>query len=524
MAVAGMSLTPARLALATIVIATVARLAVAAVLGLGVDEAYTLANARSLQLSYFDHPPLSFWLVHATVWLTGSEADAIVRLPFVALSAVSGWLLYLLGSRMFSARAGAWSVVLLNLSPVFGIAFGGWILPDGPLLAAMLAGVLCLEGLLREPGISGPPGRRRRWALALGAGFFLGIACLAKYHGFLLGGGILLFLATSRAHRRWLTRPETWAAGAVALVVFSPVLLWNAQHGWVSFAFQAGRAAAHTGLRPDQVLVTVLGQILYVGPWIWPPLMVAVARAVASRRDDTAAWFLFCAGVLPIVIFTLTPLWGSRGLPHWQAPGYLFWLPILGRETARWWDDRRTAVRRWLGGSAVVLVLAAAVLASHAATGWADRVFPGLLAKGDPTREMLDWTALRSRLAELGYLDRPSVFVATSRWLDAGKIDAALGGRVPVVVLDEDPRNFAFQHDLRRFRGWTAILVDRQRPGSDRLDRYDSYFSGIEALAGVCIGRGRHCELPLELSLARDYAGGFPLPYGPAAATPQSTL
>jgi len=84
----GIQASPAQLVWATLLLGAAVRLAVAAVLGLGVDESYTVANARSLQWSYYDHPPLSFWIVHATVWLTGSEANPVVRLPFIALFAV----------------------------------------------------------------------------------------------------------------------------------------------------------------------------------------------------------------------------------------------------------------------------------------------------------------------------------------------------------------------------------------------------------------------------------------------------
>ena len=516
----GIQASPAQLVWATLLLGAAVRLAVAAVLGLGVDESYTVANARSLQWSYYDHPPLSFWIVHATVWLTGSEANPVVRLPFIALFALTGWLLYRLGSVLFSPWAGAWAAVLANLAPIYTIAFGGWILPDGPLLAAMLASALCLVGLLQAGKDCRPA---RRWALALGAGLFLGLACLAKYHGFLFGAGIALFLATSPRHRHWLVRPETWAAGLVALAVFSPVLIWNAQNDWISIAFQAGRAAAREDPKPQQALVAVLGQILYLGPWIWLPLVWAVARSVRAGPRDEGAWFLFWAGLLPILIFTLTPLWGSRGLPHWQAPGYIFWLPLLGRAMTAWWPappaTGRRGARWWLGLAAAALLLAVPVLASHAATGWAGRAFPALFAKGDPTHEGLDWTDLHDWLAARGDLDQPDLFVGVWHWIDAGKVDAALGDRLPVAVLTADPRNFAFQHDLSAFAGRDAILVGRERTERGWVDRYRPHFREIEPLGEICVSRAGHCEVPLKAYLGRGYKGDFPLPFGPSAAT-----
>ena len=68
----------------------------------------------------------------------------LVRLPFIALFALSTWLMYRLGAAIADARAGLWAAVLLSLSPVFGVTTGTWVLPDGPLDCALLAAALCL--------------------------------------------------------------------------------------------------------------------------------------------------------------------------------------------------------------------------------------------------------------------------------------------------------------------------------------------------------------------------------------------
>ena len=67
---------------------------------------------------------------------------------------------------------------------------------------------------------------------------------LSKYHGVLLFAGAGVFMLASRRQRFWFATPWPYAAGLVALLVFSPVLVWNAQHGWVSFLFQGGRSGA----------------------------------------------------------------------------------------------------------------------------------------------------------------------------------------------------------------------------------------------------------------------------------------
>ena len=72
-----------------------------------------------------------------------------------------------------------------------------------------------------------------------------GLALSSKYSAALTIAGAFLFLLTEATSRRWLSRPHPYVAGLVALILFSPALIWNARHGWVSFLFQGGRAGGH---------------------------------------------------------------------------------------------------------------------------------------------------------------------------------------------------------------------------------------------------------------------------------------
>ncbi|MBK5189671.1 MAG: glycosyltransferase family 39 protein, partial [Gemmatimonadaceae bacterium] len=136
---------PQRLVLGLIVASFVGRLLLAHYTGLGIDESYEASVARPLSLSYFDHPPLSFWIVGITAALTGGANAALLRLPFLLLFAGTTWMMYRLGARLFSERAGAIAAVILNVTPVLSVSAGGWVLPDGPLIFWMLASALCLE-------------------------------------------------------------------------------------------------------------------------------------------------------------------------------------------------------------------------------------------------------------------------------------------------------------------------------------------------------------------------------------------
>ncbi|WP_299644147.1 glycosyltransferase family 39 protein, partial [Devosia sp.] len=338
--------------MAVIVVVTACRLAIAAVLPAGVDEAYSLGIARQLSLSYFDHPPLHLWLVGLWAKLWGSEDLLLLRLPFVLLGALSTWLIHALGRRLFSVGAGVWAAVIFNLAPVFGLAHGGLILPDGPLIAASLATALIVARIVFEPAEGAKLGL---WALA---GLTAGLALLSKYHGVLLILGVGLFLATTRDGRKWLLTPGPWLAAGIAALCFLPVIAWNMQHDWASFAFQSGRGRFGSEFRPLGPLESLLLQAAYLLPWIGVPLAIVLVRAIAGGPGNTRRWLLACLAALPIVVFTGLTFFG-RGLPHWPMPGWLFAIPLLGEALA----DAGRRVRPVAVATAAVTVVLLAGLA-----------------------------------------------------------------------------------------------------------------------------------------------------------------
>jgi 4-amino-4-deoxy-L-arabinose transferase-like glycosyltransferase len=427
-------------ALLLILATTALRLAFGTALGLGVDESYMVASGRVLSLGYYDHPPAAWWLSWAAAYLFGSEAPIVVRLPFIAQFALSTWLMYRLGTAIAGARAGLWAAVLLNLSPVFGVTTGTWVLPDGPLDCALLGAALCLVRALERGTLA--------WWLA--AGLCAGLALLSKYSAALTIAGAGVYLLTNRTHRRWLAKPQPWLAALVAVALFTPVLIWNAAHGWASFAFQAARATG-TQFRPLAPLLTLAGEALFVLPWIWAPMMAVSVAVLRRGPSEWRPWLLCCLAAPPIVAFTLVAAWTSqRILYHWAAPGYLLLFPLLGNAVAS--CLQRPAVRRTLLGTAALVILATVVIATQVRFDWVHPAISALTRK-DPDIEAVDWTSLRNDVPQSG------VIVGVPDWRDAGKIAYALGPHVIVLCLNRDGRQFGIAWPPARFIGADMLIL-----------------------------------------------------------------
>jgi hypothetical protein len=447
---------------------TLIRLVFATTTGLGVDESYMVVAGRVLSLGYFDHPPASWWLSWSAAHLFGTEAPWAVRLPFILLFALSQFLIWRIGCLIADQRSGFWAAVALNLSPVLGVTTGTWVLPDGPLMAALLGAALCLIHAL--------VGQDRRLGWWAGAGCCAGLALFSKYTAILPMSGALLYLGFSARDRWRLRRPGPYLAAAVALVVFAPVLLWNATHGWASFAFQGDRAAG-LRFRPWMPLATLGGEALFLLPWIWLPLMVLFV--VALRRG--APWthrLLAWLAAPSIVSFALISAWsGQRILFHWAAPGYLMLFPLLGQAIAE--RLHLAWVRNLIAGTAVLTILAIGVVATQIQFDWLGEGLTALMRK-DPTDEGLDWVSLRQDLLDRNLLP-PDSAVAALNWRDAGKIGYALGPDVTMVCLNQDCRQFGVSRPMRAFAGQSMLVISPESLERAKTDA-QRWFRAVDVL------------------------------------------
>jgi 4-amino-4-deoxy-L-arabinose transferase-like glycosyltransferase len=493
-----------RAALGLILAFAAGRVGLAYALGFGIDESYTIAISRRLSLSYFDHPPLHQWLAHFTALLLGEGVS--MRLPFIALFAATGWLMYMLTARLFGPRAGVWAVFGLNASAFFFVSAGGWIVPDGPLLFALAAAALVFARLFFFF-----PDPRAVWRLWLAGGFWLGVAALSKYSAVFFAFGLVAFIASSSRQRHWFAHPAPYLAALLCLAMASPAIVWNAENHWVSFAFQGGRGAPGVHWRPLQVVQMILGQIAWLTPWLFVPLVGALVAAARSAGADERRRLLLWLSLPPIVLFSITPLWGARGLPHWPMPGWFFAYPLLGA----WLSDgvgRRFHWRAWAISAAALLGAIALIFASHAATGWIGRILPLPAGAVDPTLEALGWNSLASSPLLGGGGPAPAFVVAT-KWSEGGKIALALGPEMPVIVYSDDPRGMAFLDDSARFIGEDAVIIVPQNRLASVAAIFQPFFASLGDAQTLSLGRGGKDEIVLALIPAHGLTRAFPLPY-----------
>ena len=304
-----------------IVLLLLLRFVSAATINLSPQEAYYWNYSIHPDLSYLDHPPMVAWVIRAGTLLLG-KSEIGVRFGGLWLVVVSTWLINALGRLWFSRRAGLWAALLFQVIPVYFI-YGMIITPDVPLICFWLLTMYLVSiAVLKD--------RPSAWYCA---GAALGFAMLSKYTALFLVPSALLFLIADRAHRKWLLRKEPYLAFFLSLVIFSPVILWNYQHKWASFAFQFGRRLLGEdhpipGLEISPArhsLIKFLGiQLGAIFPTFLAVLVLSFAVALYFTIKDQGSRWKFCLFFsFPILAFFAVYSIGSAVNVSWPLPGYL---------------------------------------------------------------------------------------------------------------------------------------------------------------------------------------------------------
>ena len=298
------------------------RLAFMGVINLLPEEAYYWAYAQHLDIGYLDHPPMVAWLIWFGTHLLGNR-EIGVRLPAFLSWLITSFFMYRLGRNLFGKTAGFVSLLFIAALPMY-FGFGFFMTPDAPLCAAWAGYLYFLERALVNR-------QSKAW---VGVAVCFGLGMLSKYTIALLVPATVLFILLDKESRRWLRRPEPYLALVLALLLFSPVILWNAMNDWASFVFQGARRWSGT---PKISLHLLIGSVFVI---LTPVGVIGGIEALIPRGLKTSLFrretgpnrqwlFSILLTVIPLSVFILHSLRHAPKL-NWTAPIWLALLPLMG--------------------------------------------------------------------------------------------------------------------------------------------------------------------------------------------------
>jgi hypothetical protein len=298
---------------------TLLKLVLAAQAELSANESYHWLFARHLALSYYNHPGMVGWVVWLSTRLFGESPLGVRVLP-IFLGSLSVVFSTLAVRRLYGPREARWTALLVGLVWEF-LYLGSTAYPESPLLffwsLTLWALARALEG-----------GSWRAWLLA---GASLGLAFESKYVAAFLGVGVFLFLALSPEHRPWLRRPEPYLAALLSMVCFTPTLLWNAQHDWVSLRYQGlSRFSEGPGEGAGALRTFPLSELVHLTPVVAISAWAVGLRVLFRFRSSPWQDRLLALVGMPWLLFLLGLAFFRRIAPHWTVAGHLSLVLLLG--------------------------------------------------------------------------------------------------------------------------------------------------------------------------------------------------
>jgi 4-amino-4-deoxy-L-arabinose transferase-like glycosyltransferase len=406
----------------------------AATIDLRVDEAYYWTWSREGAMSYLDHPPLVAWAIRFGTLLFGDSNFGVRFAGLVSMLVMQ----LLLADIVWRVVRDIRYVLVVALLPEACLTFGlgmAKITPDVALIPFELAMMWSLVRLWQSDD--------QRWWLA--AGLFGGLALASKYTALLLLPAIALFVLVPDWRVRHLRSPWLWLGAVLALLIFSPVLYWNAIHDWASFRFQLDRPAQLSGWSLKFFGDFLGQQFVLIGVLMLPVIMWGTAMLAMRgfRHRDPVAILLSSAVMFPLLFLVWHSLTARVGdswpLFIWPlafactAIGYKHW-----REHSSSWPARMSLAT--LGVAVVGGIAFVAATELYYLTGKAN-----VLGKDDPIGKEISFADVVAA-ADVARRDAGAKWFVTTDYRMWSMLRWHLRDAVPVIQLNERARYIGFRH------------------------------------------------------------------------------
>lgn len=503
-------------------------------LDLAPDEAHywDWSRPEHLDWSYYSKGPLIAYLIRGgcavagswSVEHTGNLALAI-RLPAVICGGLLLVSLYLLTIQVYRCEELALTVVGLALTlPLIAV---------GSSLMTIDAPYTCCWGwalVLGHRAIF----RGSAWAWPL-LGLVLGLGMLAKYTMIVWLPSAALFLLTSPEHRRLLWGRGFFCTLAVAGVCCLPILIWNAQHDWMTFRHVLGLSGLNDAVQPDEVPPPLWrGPLRYLGGqcallmvyWFIVWLAAMIAHRPGREKDEGVRYLWWLSAPMFLLFLAFSPK-TDGGEVNWPVTAYLSGLVLAVAWLARQLADPRRWYRRVtasLLGLACAAGLAATVFMHYseyfypflthlAGEPSPTNIFP--LRRLDPTCRLRGWRTLANAVDELRVrlreVEGSDPVLAGGNWTLPGELGVYCGGHPQAYSLGPLMGDRYSQYDLwpnplnngDAFRGRTFIVVNV----NEKILR--TAFATVQTKEVIHREQGQRIA-SWRVSVCRDFKGLFP--------------
>ena len=309
--------------------------------GYFVDELYYIACSKHLAWGYVDQPPLIAviaWLERMTL---GESLPALHFLPAVAAGLrvlLTGLIARELGARRFGMVL---ACVCVMVAPMYlGL--------DSLLTMNVFESLFWMGAGLTALKIFN--GASQKWWLLFGA--VCGVGLLNKHSMLFFGFGLFVGLLLTK-QRKQFASPWIWAGGVIAVLIFLPNLVWQAQRHFpmIELLRNVQASGRNAEMGPLKFLLT---QALIFNPVTAPVWIVGLVELLRDREGR--GWRVLGITYVVIMICMLT----MHGRMYYPAPAYAMLFAGGGVAFERWFGAIRSGA--WLRPAYVALIVITGVL------------------------------------------------------------------------------------------------------------------------------------------------------------------
>jgi hypothetical protein len=193
------------------------------------DELYFIAMSNHLSWGNVDVPPLAPFMLYIVRSLFGTSLFTIRLLP-----AIIGSIIILLNYKIVKIFNGGFFALLLALIPItyFSISVGATYTYDRFDFLFWDLMIFSIIKLLTTE-------KKKYWIYF---GIFAGLGLLSKITIVFLGSGIVFGMIFTK-ERKYFKNIHFWIAGLIALLIFTPYIIWNFQNGFPTVEFFSNYAS-----------------------------------------------------------------------------------------------------------------------------------------------------------------------------------------------------------------------------------------------------------------------------------------
>lgn len=486
---------------------TVFRMMYAGTINLVCDEAYYWMWSRFLSLGYYDPGTLLAFVIRFFTTIFGNT-ELGVRMGGIVFSLGTSVMLYALLLRFVRPVWALLTILLFNFTPG-GVLMGTLMMHDSLMSFFWVTTVFCIVNALGITAVTTPekqdlettsPSKKccaSWWWYA--AGLCAGLGLWSKDTMILIVPLTFLFLVSLKEYRHWLLRKEPYLAYVIMGAVFSPIVVWNAQHNGVTYRHIFGLGTRGEGLFNVNSLGEFLGsQVGLVSPFVWLGIALSwcVLAFVALRKKSSAAVFLLMFS-LPVFLFFLVLSGWSKVEGNWSGFGYLVAMAGLAYVMERVWLHGK---KFFVGSFYIVSLLFTVLLVSvmlYPKILYA--VVPHLpyfrehaqrLLAVDRTQEVHGWDQLGAEAHAFRDAIAPHAFVFTLRYQTASEIAFYYPNKyIHCFPVARRMNQFDVWEDLQKLVGKDGVLIIEKPSDEQSIEILRTCFEDLEWQKNVDVFR-----------------------------------